>query len=151
MACYLYLSSPGMTSFDLDNMSKVKQACLITLDVLLAPLILVIVSIVIPFLLLIKIIYKTLTFLIAAIQAKYSGKMIPRAKAHFSSFTNQAKDTTDYYGLLYCIPIIGVIICIVLLTASYVENEGGRASCGSRMFIACAVPFVQLEHTVRAW
>lgn len=144
MSCYLLAKS---YESDLVQPATCTKLSCIAIDSLLLPITSIIVGVVGTVLLLIKFIFRLLTFPISQLASRFHGVTPPTTADWFSSCTYM----NSYLVPLLLIPVIGTLIYCSAIAKIFKENEGYEVSCLDVAVTALGCPWEHLKNLVQKW
>ncbi|WP_201456937.1 hypothetical protein [Chlamydia sp. 17-3921] len=149
MACYFFTN---YNVGDVEEGSLHHKVLSSTIDLLLYPVVSLIIGIFATILLLIKSLYKIITFLIARLYSSCSGKETLKASSWFDCILSLSEDPCYYAAPLLLIPVIGAAFYAFLIARSFIQNEGGEGvSRLNTAIVVCQAPWALLEHATVNW
>lgn len=144
MSCYLLAKS---YESDLVQPATCTKLSCIAIDSLLLPITSIIVGVVGTALLLIKFIFRLLTFPISQLASRFHGVTPPTKADWFSSCIYM----NSYLVPLLLIPVIGTSIYCSAISKVFKENEGYEVSCLDVAVTALGCPWEHLKTLVQKW
>ncbi|KZN26773.1 hypothetical protein [Chlamydia pecorum] len=144
MSCYLLAKS---YESDLVQPATCTKLSCIVIDSLLLPITSIIVGVVGTVLLLIKFIFRLLTFPISQLASRFHGVTPPTTADWFSSCIYM----NSYLVPLLLIPVIGTLIYCSVIAKVFKENEGYEVSCLDVAVTALGCPWEHLKNLVQKW
>lgn len=144
MSCYLLAKS---YESDLVQPTTCTKLSCIAIDSLLLPITSIVVGVVGTVLLLIKFIFRLLTFPISQLASRFHGVTPPKTADWFSSCIYM----NSYLVPLLLIPVIGTLIYCSVIAKVFKENEGCEVSCLDVAVTALGCPWEHLKTLVQKW
>lgn len=144
MSCYLLAKS---YESDLVQPATCTKLSCIAIDSLLLPITSIIVGVVGTVLLLIKFIFRLLTFPISQLASRFHGVTPPTTADWFSSCIYM----NSYLVPFLLIPVIGTSIYCSVISKVFKENEGYEVSCLDVAVTALGCPWEHLKTLVQKW
>ncbi len=150
MACFLLANKQDVDPIVQNTCSYTcsKIVCA-TIDILLLPLTSIIVGVFGSVLLLLKFIFKALTYILSRIATACAGVSRVRLSDWFSCLIDS--NAKPYLAPLLLLPVVGTAIYCNSFVRKFVEIEGTDVDCSEKLIVALGAPWEQLKFSLTHW
>lgn len=145
MACSIFFS---LSRGDLDEESIIKKTACTFADIILYPVISVVCAVVFAVLILVKLTFLTIKFLIVKCIATCTCKEVPTLHEHFKCCTQEG--LSDWTGFLLIIPVVGTIIHGIMVLDMMIKNLEFD-SCSAKAIVFMQSSVIQILVTGKNW